>query len=766
MPRGKGDRCHGFLSSDGRLAHCTREDAAGGLAPHSASGTYAHRIDGPCDCGTTHGASSDRVRAARAAGRVLHEADFERCPHPYPCDYVDESGKVRYRVARWRKKDGDKSYSVHMPKSNGEWLPGRGDAQRVLYRLPETLAAVAQGETVHVAEGEKKVHALLRLGLYATCNDGGAGKFSREHADSLRGGQRVVVWTDSDEPGKAHAELVARLLHVAGISDIRLPVVSGLGDGEGIDDWLGRWTGTAEAARAELELLAETAAPWRSTVVSAAGTQSRGRSKSRRSALQGTSLELDDVDPCPEAVDGPTLFAEVAITTARYVVLPPHAGATITLWVALTYLTDAVEVLPRLLLTSPTRACGKSQLLTVLGALVRRPLPASSITPSAIFRAIASAEPTLLLDEMDNARFNQNPELRAVVNSGHTRGSAWTVRNVGEQHEPHKFSTWAPIALACIGRLPDTVTSRCVRVAMRRRLPSEALSRLRESRLKGDVEPLCRRLARWCRDHAAAISEAEPQLPDALGDRDADNWRPLFAIAGAVGGDWAEQARRAALALSGAVAEEAPGVLLLADLWDVFRARGTDRLSSEDIVGALVRLETRPWPEWRDGRPLAQRGLAHLLKPFGIEPRSVRFGNGVSRGYHREQFEDAWSRYLPPNPLQALQAATGAGPESILHPLHGSPVTDGEGASDSHEQCSVTQVTDVRPGERADALPPGGSGTGAPEPETRCAACGGRLLTWGSVQVCTDCHKKFSPCDGGEPDSQLAHQGGEASGRE
>jgi len=192
---------------------------------------------------------------------VLQEAEFARCPKPYPCDYTDASGAVLYRVARWQR-GGEKSYSVHRPATSG-WAGGRGGARRVLYRLPAVLAAVRRGDVLHVVEGEKKVHALLALGLLATCNDGGAGKFTREHAESLRGAHCVIVWADNDEPGRAHVEQVARLLRDAGVREVRLPVLPGQKHREGLDDWLmrSRVGASVGALRAELLRLAELAKP-------------------------------------------------------------------------------------------------------------------------------------------------------------------------------------------------------------------------------------------------------------------------------------------------------------------------------------------------------------------------------------------------------------------------------------------------------------------------------------------------------------------------
>lgn len=68
MPQGKGVRCWGFYSSDGKYAHCTREEYAGQLEPTDAN-TYAHRLSGRCRCGETH----DAEVAPRVAPDVLRE---------------------------------------------------------------------------------------------------------------------------------------------------------------------------------------------------------------------------------------------------------------------------------------------------------------------------------------------------------------------------------------------------------------------------------------------------------------------------------------------------------------------------------------------------------------------------------------------------------------------------------------------------------------------------------------------------------------------
>lgn len=515
---------------------------------------------------------------------------------------------------------------------------------------------------------------------------------------------------------------------------------------------LGRAGGAVGAGSRPAENTAAIARQAAESTAPAQAAPRAGEQRLNRGAKQGRGLLLDSLEPWPEPVDGAGLFGDVVATLRRYVALPPGSEVTISLWVALTYLTDEVDVLPRLWLTSPTRACGKSRLLAVLGGLVCRALSASSITPSATFRVIEAAHPTLLLDEMDNARLDENPELRAVLNSGHERANAWTVRNVGEQHEVHRFSTWAPVALASIGRLPDTVASRCVKVAMRRRAPGERIEQLRSSRLAGELEPLRRRLARWCQDHAAQVREAEPHVPGALEDRAADNWTPLLAIADAIGGACPEQARSVAAASDGMGDDETPGLLILSDLRTLFTERSTDRLSTEDILVALGCLEARPWSEWRRGEPLAARGLARLLKPFGVEPGPVRFGTEFKRGYLLDWLDDAFTRYLPPMGSRASRAAIDAAGSLQSEPSLHVSVTAGESASQPHESCPVTDVTDVGSGDDEDGASPLGPEKSVQEVCPHCAAAG-RIHIYGErrTPVCGACYTRLDKLEHDPP---------------
>jgi hypothetical protein len=64
------------------------------------------------------------------------------------------------------------------------------------------------------------------------------------------------------------------------------------------------------------------------------------------------------------------------------------------------------------------------------------------------------------------------------------------------------------------------------------------------------------------------------------------------------------------------------------------------------LVDELVADTTSEWAEWRNGKPISQRQLANLLKPFRIFPDRVQIGTQQVRGYQRAWFEDAWDRYI------------------------------------------------------------------------------------------------------------------------
>jgi len=290
------------------------------------------------------------------------------------------------------------------------------------------------------------------------------------------------------------------------------------------------------------------------------------------------------------------LLDQLVTCVLQYLVLPKGSAEAIALWVVHTHVFDCFTISPRLAITSPEKGCGKTTTLDVIRELVARPLPTSNATTAAVFRIVEMTAPTLLIDEADTF-LKENDELRGVLNTGHRKGGQVT-RTVGDDHEPRQFSTWAPAAIAMIGKLPDTLNDRAVAIRLRRRKPTERLRAFRSDRVD-ELRELARRAARWASDNREALAAADPDTGK-LFNRAADNWRPLLAIADLAGGEWPRCARSVAEGSEAAKQDESVKAMLLSDIREIIANRlHSDRISSNELATTLGGMEGRPWAEWR-----------------------------------------------------------------------------------------------------------------------------------------------------------------------
>ena len=242
------------------------------------------------------------------------------------------------------------------------------------------------------------------------------------------------------------------------------------------------------------------------------------------------------------------------------------------------------------------------------------------------------------------------------MNAGHRRGGK-VLRCEGDSNQVRTFEVFGPVVLGGIRELPGTLHDRSIVIRMKRATREEIAGRSRfDSCRTAHETELCRKLARWGQDNLEPLRNAEPDMGQ-LHNRLADNWRPLFAIADVVGGDWPRLAREAMRGLFTTTDEaETAGVMLLADIRDIFVERGADRLTSAELVDALVSMEGRPWAEWGKGeKPITQNTVARLLKAFGIKPGTIRLPEEKTlKGYYRAKFEEDFRRYLPDPDVQTV----------------------------------------------------------------------------------------------------------------
>jgi len=354
------------------------------------------------------------------------------------------------------------------------------------------------------------------------------------------------------------------------------------------------------------------------------------------------------VESWPAQVDGADLLDALRAHFKRYVVLPEHADIALALWTLNTWTFESFDIAPYLSITSPTRRCGKTVLMTMLYWLCRRGKKSDSMSKPAIYRSVDSERPTLVLDEVGWV-LDPKDERQGILCGGFERnGFVEVCEGEGMAITTRLFSTFCPKAFGLIGQLTATLTDRSIVILMRRKMPTEKAERLRRRDTDEHVQ-LRQKCLRWATDSAEALAQVAPPMLSALNDRANDLWEPLLALADRAGGEWPEHARKAALALSGegAAGEDSQGVELLGDVRKVFNAGQVVDMPTKVLITALCADEERPWATYSKGEPITDRQLAKLLKPFKIVSTTVHPPDAPhAKGYRRSDFEDAWARYL------------------------------------------------------------------------------------------------------------------------
>ena len=338
-----------------------------------------------------------------------------------------------------------------------------------------------------------------------------------------------------------------------------------------------------------------------------------------------------------------------------YLVLSsPHEYVAYALWAVHTHVYELFEHTPRLVLTSPTGGCGKSQGLKVLDRLVARPKKSDNFTAATIYDS-ANDRHTVLVDEADNLDFESKGAMRAVFNSGYDRSGTFS-RGVGKHRR--EYRTFAPLAMASIGvltppgTLPGPLMRRSIIILMQKRRPKRRF-RVGDT---GDLDLVYQHIRMFARE---ATLNLDPELPSELEHADpslADNWRVLISIADACSPAWGVLAREAAIFFARSGRHEDLIATLLRDIRTVFHVRGVDRIGIKALVAALHNVECDRWSEFpgvkRNLQPhkLRESELRAMLRPLGIFTHSIwpqkgRPGDDSVKGYTYADFESSWSTY-------------------------------------------------------------------------------------------------------------------------
>jgi len=183
-------------------------------------------------------------------------------------------------------------------------------------------------------------------------------------------------------------------------------------------------------------------------------------------------------------------------------------------------------------LRSAEKPSGKARLQEILAELAATPERVVGITTATLFRMIDGGTPegapiALLIDEADaifNAKSPSEAQenLRAILNVGYQRGQT-VPRTVGQGTKIHvkRFRTFAPVCLAGIGRLPETIEDRSIVITLRRVKKVETIEKWRMNAGAEAAEPVRARMGDWAQATVERLKAGVDQerMPDELGAR-------------------------------------------------------------------------------------------------------------------------------------------------------------------------------------------------------------------------------------------------------
>jgi hypothetical protein len=352
--------------------------------------------------------------------------------------YRDNRAVVRVKIKR---ADGG---FINWYRVGAGWQAKKPDDYRPVPYVTDDIdpfnpELVADG--IFWPEGEKDVDTLNRLNLPAF-TFGGVGDGLPGDVGHYLKDRHLVIPADNDQAGRDHAEKKAALAHSMGAASIKIVHFPELPEKNDVSDFI-EGGGTAEQLvdRATKALLGRPDASASNCEPDAETLKIDDRSETdaeikrlaklpaieydrvRKSAAADLGVKVSTLDrevanhratneaaqdflphwtvaPFEEKVDGAALLDSLCQYLKRYVILPEHAAEALALWILHTWVFDCFDITPYLSITSPTKRCGKTLLMTLLYWLCSRAKKSDSVSRAAIYRSVDRDKPTLILDEV------------------------------------------------------------------------------------------------------------------------------------------------------------------------------------------------------------------------------------------------------------------------------------------------------------------------------------------------------------------------------
>jgi len=316
----------------------------------------------------------------------------------------------------------------------------------------------------------------------------------------------------------------------------------------------------------------------------------------------------------------------------------------LTVWIAHTYVYDAFYATPRLCAMAPMKEAGKTMVLNMIVALGKNVIKTANASAPALFAIIDQEHPTLCFDETDNmwrasGDGGRYREQLGILNDGYVQdGFVLRVRGGVAKRHP----TFVVAAFAGIGRLPDTLASRCIQLNMSPVPDNVTLEDYEPDLFRAEAARVAETLQSWITSRGPEI-DLQPVMPEGLRSRKKQIWKVIIALGDLGGPVWSERIRAAsreiALNISRTAkispAEELINLIATAAQSDAFMPTGEllDFLKLQRERNDQIR-----WATWLSNPMIATRQLANILKPYGIESRQKWLDGENRRGYNIADF--------------------------------------------------------------------------------------------------------------------------------
>ncbi len=371
----------------------------------------------------------------------------------------------------------------------------------------------------------------------------------------------------------------------------------------------------------------------------------------------GRVVEFPDRVEYEGEVIGCDVLEEALTHITRHMHMDFSEAVTCALWAAHTYVFNGFSHTPRLLITAPDAACGKTVLLHhLIGNLSNRPLCTEDVSPAVYFRVAEEYQPTFLIDEAD-AWLKQDAQFFSSFNSGFEPGGmVMRCVTVNNEITVRGFRTFAPTALAGIEvdkKVKASQITRSMVITLERASEGDIALEDIWDREEHEAAVLitASKLAKWTRSHAVEIKAAKPDTPLNLRDRDKDKWRPLLKIAEVAGGRWPELAIRAFYA-SVERLEPTKNEQFLLDIRDAIRS--DSKIFTETLIDRMCSLDDSPYLDYNFKKLFAAekriqpQQLSNRLRKYHVKPKLVRMSSDKNplRGYDCDELRKVINKYV------------------------------------------------------------------------------------------------------------------------